>query len=125
MDKKSIATFLLRLLVSTLAVFITGWILPGVHIDQFLTAILVAFILGLFNTFLKPVLVYFTIPLTIFTFGLFLLVINAALILLASRIVPGFRVDGFWWAVAFSIILTIITGVLQIPLKRKRTGDNE
>lgn len=117
---QKIGRFLLKTLVASLAVYITAWILPGVWIDQFLVSILVAFALGLINAFLRPVLVVLTIPVTIFTFGLFLLVINAALVMLVSHIVPGFHVDGFWWALAFSLILSLITGLLEFPL-RKRT----
>jgi len=115
---QKIGRFLLKTLVASLAVYITAWILPGVWIDQFLVSILVAFALGLINAFLRPILVVLTIPITIFTFGLFLLVINAALVMLVSRIVPGFHVDGFWWAVAFSLILSLITGLLEFPLRK-------
>ena len=124
---RKIAQFLLKTLVSSIAVYITSWLLPGVHVDQFLISILVALVLGLINTFLKPVLVYLTIPITIFSFGLFLLVINAGLVILVSKIVPGFTVDGFWWAVAFSIILSIINGLLNIPVREKprQVGDGD
>jgi putative membrane protein len=124
---RRIGQFLLKILVSSIAVYITSWLLPGVHVEQFYISILVALVLGLINTFLKPVLVYLTIPITIFSFGLFLLVINAGLVILVSRIVPGFTVDGFWWAVAFSIILSIINGLLNIPVreKQRQPGDEE
>lgn len=110
-------SFLLKVLVSSFAVLITSYILPGVHVRDFITALVVAFVLGLFNMLLKPVLVILTIPITILTLGLFLLVINAFIILLVTQLVSGFVVDGFWWAVLFSIILSIVTWLLEIPVK--------
>jgi len=100
---------LVRLLVYAVAVLITAYILPGVYVDSFLVAILAAAVLSFLNAFLKPVLIILTIPITFFTLGLFLLVINGLVILLASAIVPGFEVDGFIWALLFSIILSFFT----------------
>ena len=96
---------------------ITGYILPGVHVRDFITAVVVAFVLGLLNMLLKPILILLTIPITILTLGLFLLVINGFIILIATHIVKGFVVDGFWWAVLFSIILPIVPWLLEIPVK--------
>jgi putative membrane protein len=104
---------LLRLIVMTIAVVITSYVLPGVELDGFWTALIVAIVLSVLNVFLKPILVVLTIPVTILTFGLFLLVINALLILLASRLIPGFQVHGFWWALAFSVILTLINSIFH------------
>lgn len=111
--------FLLKTLISTFAVFITAYILPGVSIDGFLTAIIVACCLSLLNTFLKPILIILTIPITIFSLGLFLLVINAFMILIASKFIDGFVVNSFWWALLFSIILSIVTSLLEIPTRKK------
>ena len=105
--------FIFKIIITTFAVAITSYILPGVSVDVFTTAIFVAIVLAVLNTLLKPILIILTIPITLFSFGLFLLVINAFIILLTSRIVEGFKVDGFWWALAFSIILSIVTGVLE------------
>ncbi len=105
---------LIKLLLQAIAVMATAWILPGVHIRDFLTAIIVAVILSLLNIFLKPLLILLTIPISIFTFGIFLLVINALIILLAGKIVPGFILDGFWWALLFSIILSLISYILGV-----------
>lgn len=102
---------ILRLLVYTCAVLITAWLLPGVTVENFVTALMVAIALAILNTFIRPVLVFLTIPVTIFTLGLFLLVINALIIILISKIVPGFMVDGFWWALLFSVILSIIAAL--------------
>ncbi len=104
---------LVSLLLSSIAVFVTAYIMPGVQINGFMTALVVAVILGIINAVLKPILLIITLPITILTLGLFTLVINALLILLASSIVPGFHVDGFWTALFFGIILAIINGFLQ------------
>ena len=104
--------YIVKLAVLTLAVFCTSFIL-GIHFVNPWTALLVALVISLLNTFLKPVLVFFTIPFTVVTLGLFLLVINAAIIMIASKLVPGFEVGGFWWALLFSIILSFVNSVLE------------
>ncbi|MBC8487804.1 MAG: phage holin family protein [Bacteroidetes bacterium] len=106
--------FVLKILLTAVIVIITAYLLPGVHVRDFLSAIIVAFILALLNGFLKPVLVFLTIPITILTFGLFLLVINAVIILIASSLVSGFYVEGFWWALLFSLIMSLISYLLGI-----------
>jgi putative membrane protein len=113
---------LIRLIITTIAVLVTDLLLSGVHAEDFLTGLLVAVVLGLLNTFLKPVLVLFTLPVTLLTLGLFLLVINAGLVLLAARIVPGFVVESFWWALGFSILLSIVQSILQ-SFDRPRTTE--
>jgi putative membrane protein len=85
-----------------------AYILPGVHVLSFWTALVVALVLGVLNILIKPLLIILTLPVTIITFGLFLLVINALIVLLTSHIVPGFRVDSFWWAFLFSILVSLI-----------------
>jgi len=111
--------FLAQLIISALAILITTAILPGVKIDSVLTGILVAAVLSLLNTLVKPILVVLTIPITIFTLGLFLLVINALMILLASKLVPGFEINGFWTALFFSIILSFITSIFNQIAKKQ------
>lgn len=103
---------LISWLVYSLAIGITAYLLPGVHVESVTAAIVAALVLGLINAILKPVLVILTLPVTILTLGLFILVINALLILLAANIVPGFAVDGFWWALLFGIVLSVVSGVL-------------
>ena len=103
--------FLIRLILSAIAVLICAYILPGAEVSGFVSAIVVAGVLALLNVLLKPILVILTIPITIVTLGLFLLVINTILVMLASWLVPGFAVDGFWWALVFSILLSIINSV--------------
>lgn len=104
---------ILKLLASTLAVIITTYLLPGVSVDNFLIALLVAVVLSFFNAFLKPILIILTLPITILTLGLFLLIINALIIILTAAIVPGFNVDGFLWALAFSIILSLVMMLME------------
>ena len=96
----------------------SSYLLPGVHITGFLSAVVLALVLAVLNTIVKPILIFLTIPVTILTLGLFLLVINALLILLAGVIVPGFIVDGFWWALLFSLVLSITTAILDMIFAR-------
>jgi putative membrane protein len=103
---------IINILLTAVAVVIGAYLLPGVQVRSFFDAILVAIVVSLINTFIKPVLVVLTIPITFFTLGLFLFVIDAILILLAGNLIPGFQVDGFWPALLFSIILSILTWIL-------------
>ena len=105
---------LIHFVVSALAIMVTAYILPGVSVNGLFAAFVLAVILGAINTFLRPVLIMLTLPLTIITLGLFVLVINALLVLLASYIVPGFIVASFWWAFLFSIVLTFVSFILQM-----------
>jgi len=100
--------------ISGIAIVITAYLLPGIHLSGFKAALLTALALGLINAFIKPVLSLLTLPLTVMTLGLFSLVLNALLIMLIAKFVPGFQVQGFFWAVAFSIVLTVVNWVLSI-----------
>lgn len=104
---------IISLLVGALAVFVSAYILPGVHVDSFLTAVIVAVVLGVLNTFLKSVLVILTLPVNILSLGLFTIVINIAILYLASYLVPGFTFDGPLWALIFSIVLWLVNGFLH------------
>ncbi|MCX6184261.1 MAG: phage holin family protein [Flavobacterium sp.] len=99
---------LIRLFTTALLVLLIAEFLPGVAVASFTTSLLVALVLSLLNVFIKPILILFTLPVTILSLGLFLLVINALLIILCAKIVGGFVVDGFWTAVFFSIILSVL-----------------
>ena len=103
---------LINLLISALAVVIGAYLLPGVQVNSFFDAVLVAIIIALLNAFLKPILVMLTIPITFITLGLFLFVIDAAVIMIAGKILEGFQVSGFWPALLFSIIIGIISWLL-------------
>ena len=99
--------FLINWFLYALAIGNTAYILPGVHLNGIFAALVTAAILGLVNGVLRPILFIFTLPLTILTLGLFTFVLNALMVLLAAAIVQGFTVDGFWWAVLFSLILSV------------------
>lgn len=103
---------ILTLLLSTLAVFVTAHILPGVRVEGWTTALVVAIVLAIVNSFIRPLLLILTLPLNILTLGLFTFVIIGGLVMLVSAIVPGFHVNGFWWALAFALVLAIINGFL-------------
>lgn len=106
--------FLTKVLISTLAVLVTAALLPGVSIENNLvTAILVAIVISFLNAVIKPILVILTIPITFVTLGLFLLVINAAIILLADYLIKDFQVAGFWSALFFSIILSLVNSFFE------------
>lgn len=104
---------LIRILLATVAVLVTDLLLPGVNAADLKTGLLVAIVLGVLNAVVKPLLLLLTLPVTVLTMGLFVLVINAAMVLLAANIVPGFTVDSFWWALAFSVIMWAVQGVLM------------
>jgi putative membrane protein len=101
------------LLVNTIAVFIAAYILPGVHVDSVITAFIVAILLGIINTIIRPILLLLTFPITLMTLGLFTLVINGLLVLLVTYFVKDFTVDNFLWAVGFSIIVSLVSWFLS------------
>ena len=103
---------LVKLLLNAIAVVILAYVLNGVTVDGYLTAIVVAVVLSILNVLVKPILIILTLPVTILTFGLFLLVINALIILLASHLINGFYVDGWLTAVIFSVLLSILQSIL-------------
>lgn len=108
---------LVRILLSAIAVLVIAELLPGASVNNYTTAIVVAVVLGLLNIIVKPILVILTLPVTLVTFGLFLLVINALIILMADSLIGGFSVDGVWSALIFSLLLTILESILFSFLK--------
>lgn len=106
-------TILIHWLIGGLAVLAAAYLLPGVHVTNFFSALITALVLGIVNVFLKPLLILLTLPINILTLGLFTLVINAFLVMLADLIVPGFRVDSFWWALLFGLVLWVINSFLS------------
>lgn len=118
--------FIIKLIISTLAVLIATYLLPGVRIvdNNLFTAFIVAAVLAFLNAVVKPIMILFTIPITIVTLGFFLLIINACMILLTAKLVTGFEVDGFWWALIFSLILSLVTSILE-SLKRADENKDE
>lgn len=104
---------IIRLVISALAIFVTAYLLPGVNVEGWQTYFILAIVLGLINAILKPILVILTLPINIATLGLFTIVINALLIMLADKLVPAFTVDGFLWALVFGIVLSLVNFVLK------------
>jgi putative membrane protein len=107
----------LKILLTAVAVIVFANILPGVAISGYISAIIVAFVIALLNMFVRPLLIFFTLPATLVTFGLFIFVINAVIILLADKLVDGFAVSGFWAALFFSILLSFFRSALFSLLK--------
>lgn len=105
--------FIIKLFISSIVVFSLSYFLPGVHVTSIVAALWVAIVLGLLNTFLKPVLVFLTIPVTLFTLGLFLLVINAMIVLICDYFITEFQVDGFITALLFSVLLSVSQSILN------------
>ena len=105
--------FIIKLFISSIVVFSLSYFLPGVHVTSIVAALWVAIVLGLLNTFLKPVLVFLTIPVTLFTLGLFLLVINSMIVLICDYFITEFQVDGFITALLFSVLLSVSQSILN------------
>ncbi len=110
--------FLLKIILSAVAVLVLAEVLPGVGVNNYVSALIVALVLAILNAIVKPVLVILTLPATIITLGLFLLVINAAIILLADYFIDGFEVRGWLWALIFSVLLSIFESILHSILKK-------
>ena len=103
----------MKIFINTAAIAITAYILPGVTVENIFVALVVAVILGIINMVLRPLLLILTLPVNILTLGLFTFIINGALVMLASSLIPGFHVEGFMVAIFFSIITSIISGFLD------------
>ena len=112
--------FLLKIVLTALAVVVLAHVLTGVEVANFTSAVIVAVVLGLLRVTVKPLLILFTLPATIVTLGLFLLVINAVIILLADYFVSGFAVSGFWVALLFSLLLSFLQTFFFSFLKEKK-----
>jgi len=105
--------FIIKILLTAISVVILAKILPGVGVESYGTAIIVAIVLALLNFIVKPILVILTLPVTIITLGLFLLIINACIILLADYFIGGFSVVNIWWALLFSLLLSILQSIFE------------
>jgi len=110
---------LINIFFTAVFVILLSYYMPGVKVDNFFTAVIVAAVLGLLNIFIKPVLVLFTLPVTIFTLGLFLLVINAIIIMLCDELVHGFEVQGFLKALLFSLVLSFCQSLVASLSSKK------
>lgn len=116
---------IIKWLVLTLAILLTGYILNGGSTVSVASALVAALVLGIVNVTIKPLLIILTLPINILSLGLFTLVINALMILAVSAIVPGFSVHGFWFAVLFGIVLCIINGALNLIFKEEEVKSIE
>lgn len=105
-------------LLAVIAIGIASYLIPGVTVTP-LGAIVLAVVLGIINAFIKPFITLLTLPLTILTLGIFSLIVNALFVLLASAIVPGFAVDGFWSALVFAIVLSLVNAFFHFLEKRR------
>ena len=101
-----------NLLVNTLSIFAVSYLLSGIQLDSFATALILAVVMAVLNVTLKPLLILITIPLTIITFGLFLLVVNVLVLYAAEALIGGFSIAGFWWALAFSLLVSFVNSIL-------------
>jgi putative membrane protein len=112
-------SLLLRLLLNALGVILVSYIVPGVQVDGFLTALVTAFVIGLINAIIRPVLLVLSLPINILTLGLFTLVINALMFWLASALVPGFRVAGFGAALLGAIVFWVIAWATNVLVREQ------
>lgn len=110
----------LKILLTALAVIVLANILSGVTVTGYTAAIIVAIVIAILNMIVRPLLIFFTLPATIVTFGLFIFVINAVIILMADNLIDGFTVSGFWSALLFSILLSIFRSFLFSLLKEEK-----
>jgi len=103
------------LIINTISIFVVSYILTGIEIDSLLTALVVAVVMAVLNVTLKPFLILVTIPFTVITFGLFLLVVNVLVLYAAEALIDGFHIAGFWWALAFSLLVSFVNSILFGP----------
>jgi putative membrane protein len=104
--------FLLRVLVNVLAIALAAAIVPGIRVDGLLAALAAGLLLGLVNAFVRPVLLLLTLPITLLTLGLFLLVLNGLCLWLVAGLVTGFQISGFWSAVFGALIISVVSWIV-------------
>lgn len=105
--------WILKIFFTWIAVIIASWLLPGVEVNNNITALLVAVVWALLDLLVKPLLIILTLPITIFTLGIFLIFINAIIVLIDAYFIHGFKVDNIWWALLFSFVVSIIVTIFQ------------
>src|SRR4051812_16406106 len=112
--------YLIRMIITALAIMVCSYFMPeGIYVNGFFTAFVVAIVLSFLNTFIKPLLILLTIPITIFTLGIFLLFINAIIIYFADVLIEGFRVTNLWWAIGLSILLSFVNSSINARVGKK------
>ena len=112
-------SILTKIIVGGISILIADLLLSGVSVDTWVTGFILAGVIILINFTIKPILIILTLPVTLLTFGLFLLVINALVVMIAAYFIPGFTVDGFWWALGFALVLSIINSIFGVSLNSK------
>lgn len=111
---------LIKWIVLTASILFVSYLLDGIKVDNFLTALLAAAALGILNAILRPLLIILTLPINVLTFGIFTFIINAGLLMLVSELIAGFHVSGFWTAIIGSILISITSGLLNLLFKESR-----
>jgi len=115
--------FLARLVLNGLAIVIAAWLLPGIHLTSTVAALGAGVILGFVNAIVRPVLFFLTLPLTLLTLGLFIFVVNAICFALTAWLVPGFSIDGFWWALIGALFVSVVSWILNGLVVGRRERD--
>jgi len=105
--------FLARLVLNGVAIIIAAWLLPGLHVASPFSALIAGAILGFVNAIVRPILFFLTLPLTLITLGLFIFVLNALCLALTAAMVPGFTIDGFWWALLGALLISVVSWILN------------
>ena len=113
-------SWITKLLLNAVALIIASYLLPGVEVENFYDAVIVAIVLAILNALVKPLLIIVTIPITLITLGLFLFCINAIILLIADKLVDGFDVDGLWWAFLLSLVMSILNSIFGLNEKLNR-----
>ncbi len=111
---------LLKWLIMAVSIIVAAYFIPGVRVGSFMSAVWVALFLGVVNVLVRPILILITLPINVLTLGFFTFVINAALILFASSVIKGFDVNGFWWAILYGIVLSIVNYLLNLIVQPGR-----
>lgn len=106
--------------LNALALLTVAYVLPGIHVDGFAAALIAALVLGLINTLIRPLLILLTLPVTVVTLGLFILVINGLLFWFAGSVLKGFEVSGFWYGVAGALLYSIVSSVLSMLIFQRK-----
>jgi len=119
-EQNNLMRFLIRIIVIAAVSFGLAHVLKGIQIDTFWTAVVFAVVLAILNIFIKPLIILLTLPVTILTLGLFLFIVNALVVLLASKFVHGITISSFGWALLFSLILSFVTSILEREFQRER-----
>jgi putative membrane protein len=120
--------FIIKVFFTACAVMVAGWLMsPHIYVESFLTGILVAFILAILNAVVRPILLFISIPATVLSLGLFIFVINALIVMLAAYLIdsPKFNIEGFWWALLFSLVVSFVSSLLNGFIKKDEPHQNQ